>query len=75
MTLIRGTHERFTAKDAERAKETGAGWDKPTPFWDAVGYPGRGREIAEIAGIARHRKTKTFNHKGHEGTRRRRIGI
>jgi len=27
--------------------------------------------IAVIADIARHRETKTLNHKGHEGARRR----
>jgi hypothetical protein len=34
---------------------------KPTPIWDPVGYPGRGwiAGIADIAGIARDRKTKT----------------
>jgi len=34
--------ERFTAKDAEDAKEIGGGWDKLTAKWDAVGYQGRG---------------------------------
>jgi hypothetical protein len=37
----------------------GVEWDKPTPNWDMMGYPGRaGGAIAGIADIARHRRDR-----------------